>query len=69
VRVKVDDPSQLPDLMEALRAQVDTVVARAGDSEVEVSILGSRSTDANVAELEDRLRRWPGVAYVVRDDR
>jgi hypothetical protein len=64
VKVRVDDPDRLPDLMAELSARVDAVVEQTGRDELEVSLLGSRNVEADVKELESRLRGWD--ARVVR---
>jgi hypothetical protein len=44
--------------MADLSRRVDAVVTQTGDNELEVSLLGSRAADAEVAELRDRVRTW-----------
>ena len=61
---RVDDPALLPDLVSVLLGRVDTVVTRTGDDELEVSLLGSRNPEADIAELETRLRAWGRGASV-----
>ena len=58
VKVRIDDPVLLPDLMADLSRRVDAVVTQTGDNEIEVSLLGSRAADADVAELRERVRAW-----------
>ena len=64
VKVRVDDPALLPDLVSVLLGRVDTVVTRTGDDLLEVSLLGSRNPEADVAELEARLQAWGRGASV-----
>jgi hypothetical protein len=64
VKVRVDDPALLPDLVSVLLGRVDTVVTRAGYDLLEVSLLGSRNPEADIAELEARLEAWGRGASV-----
>jgi hypothetical protein len=68
MKVRVDDPERLPDLISALSARVDAIVSRLSDDEVEVSLLGSRNAAADLAELEERIRHWGGSATVIRPE-
>jgi hypothetical protein len=68
VKIRLDDPALLPDLMAELSRRIDTVVTRIGDDELEVSLLGSRASDADVAELRERLRAWGRGGATVRDE-
>jgi hypothetical protein len=54
--------------MADLSRRVDAVVTQIGDHELEVSLLGSRSVDADVAELRERLRAWGPSAATVSDE-
>lgn len=56
MRIRVEDPTVLPDLAAELLRRVDTVVTQTGKDQLEVGLLGSRTTQANRAELEERLR-------------
>jgi hypothetical protein len=56
VKIRVDDPAALPDLIEELSRRVDAVITSVGDHELEVWLLGSLTTDADHAEMEERLR-------------
>src|SRR5579884_3835368 len=67
VKVKVDDPERLPDLMAALLTRIDAVATQTAPNELEVSLLGSRNAEADVAELEQRIRRWGEGAHLERD--
>ena len=64
MKVKVDDPARLPDLMAALSARIDAVVTKVDDDELEVSLLGSQSQQAHAEEVKARLRAWGGGATV-----
>jgi|GEM_PF-7047230 len=66
VKVKVDDPERLPDLMAALLTRIDAVATQTAPNELEVSLLGSRNAVADVAELEQRIRRWGEGAHLER---
>ena len=67
MKVRVEDPALLPDLMADLSRRVDAVITQIGDDELEVSLLGSRALDADVAELRERLRAW-GRSAAVSDE-
>jgi hypothetical protein len=67
MRVKVFDPATTADLVAALQARVDAIVSRVGDDELEVSLLGSRGSDADHAELAARVEAWGGAALVVQE--
>ena len=58
MRVRVEDPALLPDLMADLLRRVDAVVTQTGDQELEVSLLGSRAMDPELVELRKRVRAW-----------
>jgi len=58
MRVHVDDPADLPDLIESLRSRPDAVVTQLGHDELEVSLLGSFGDDALRMEVELRVRAW-----------
>lgn len=64
MKIRVDDPALLPDLMADLLRCVDTVVTQIASDELEVSLLGSRCNEADVAELEARLRAWGSGAAI-----
>jgi hypothetical protein len=53
--------------MADLSRRVDAVITQIGDDELEVSLLGSRALDADVAELRERLRAW-GRSAAVSDE-
>ena len=56
VRIRIDDPAALPDLVEELSSRIDAVITEVGDDEVELWLLGSLTTSADRAEMEERLR-------------
>jgi hypothetical protein len=56
VKIRIDDPAALPDLVEELSGRVDAVITSVGESELEVWLLGSLTVDADRAEMEERLR-------------
>jgi hypothetical protein len=53
--------------MADLLRRVDAVVTQVSEDELEVSLLGSRSADADAVELRKRLRTW-GFGADVRDE-
>jgi hypothetical protein len=58
VRIVVDDPAQLPDLLGFLSRRADVVATATSARELEVSLLGSYRGDAMRMELELLLRIW-----------
>ena len=54
--------------MADLSRRVDAIVTQIDDNEIEVSLLGSRTRDADVAELRERLRAWGRSAATVDED-
>jgi hypothetical protein len=58
MRIRLNDPSLLPELVEFLRTRTDAVVTEVGDDEVEVTLLGSYAIDAMRMELYLRIRAW-----------
>ena len=56
VRIRIDDPAALPDLVEELSRRIDLVITEVNDDEVELWLLGSLATSADRAEMEERLR-------------
>jgi hypothetical protein len=72
MRVRIDDPKLLPDLLAALTARLDAVVDAVGEHELEVGLLGSRTQPFARIELEERLRRWklrhPGVRIELQEN-
>ena len=67
MRIRLNDTSLLPDLVEFLQTRTDAVVTEVGAGEVEVTLLGSYALDAMRMELYLRIRAWEaarGVAVV-----
>jgi hypothetical protein len=68
VRIRVDDPSRLGELIRFLDRRVDLVTRRASDTEADVGVLGSFA-DGGRAELDSHLDGWrranPGATVVV----
>ena len=58
MRIRLNDPSLLPELVEFLEARTDAVVTTIADDEVEVTLLGSFGGDAMRMELYLRIRAW-----------
>ena len=58
MRIRLNDPSLLPELIEFLETRTDAVVTELGGNEVEVTILGSYALDALRMELYLRIRAW-----------
>jgi hypothetical protein len=56
VKIRLDDPTVLPDLVEELASRVDAVIGSVGSDEIEIWLLGSRTAAATRAEVEARLR-------------
>ena len=71
MRIRLNDPSLLPELVEFLQARTDAIVTTVGVDEVEVALLGSYATDALRMELYLRVRAWEaargGVAAEILD--
>lgn len=57
MRLRLDDPGLVPDLLTYLDNRVDLVTERLGDHEVEVGVLGSFA-DGGRMELERYLGPW-----------
>ena len=57
MRIRVEDPAVLPELIGFLRDRVDLITERATETEAEVSVLGSFA-DGGRAELDAHLERW-----------
>ena len=60
MRLRVDDSALLPGLLLFLDARVDLVTLRRGDTEADVSVLGSFA-DGGRAELDSHLDNWRRV--------
>ena len=58
MRVRIDSTELLDELMAFLEEDADAVVQPVGVDELEVSLLGSRNTDAMRMELYLRVRTW-----------
>lgn len=58
MRIRLNDTSLLPDLVEFLQTRTDAVVTEVGAGEVEVTLLGSYALDAMRMELYLRIRAW-----------
>ena len=58
MRIRVSDPSLVPELLDFLHAGTDVVAEAVSADEVEVSLIGSYGLDAMRMELYLRLRAW-----------
>ena len=58
MRIHVNDPAVMPDLLEFFRSRPDVVVTQTADDELEVSLLGSLAEEAMRLELYLRIRLW-----------
>ncbi len=58
MRVRIDSTELLDELMAFLEEDADAVVQSVSDDELEVSLLGSRNTEAMRMELYLRVRAW-----------
>jgi hypothetical protein len=71
MRITISDPELVPDLLAFLDQQLEIVAARLGETEVEVSLIGSHRIDAMRMELDLQLALWrakhPGVAARVSE--
>jgi hypothetical protein len=74
MRLRLSDPSLIPELLDFLQSTPDVVVDVVADDEVEVSLLGSYMLDAMRMELYLRIRAWEaarasrGVVVELVDD-
>ena len=74
MRLRLNDPSLIPELLDFLQSTPDVVVDVVAENEVEVSLLGSYALDAMRMELYLRVRAWEavraarGVAVELVDD-
>ena len=59
MRIRIDDPGLLPELVAFLDGRVHLVVSAESDHEVEVSVLGSFA-DGGRAALDVELQEWRG---------
>jgi hypothetical protein len=56
MRIRIDDPAALPDLVEELASRLDAVITEVvATGEVELWLLGSRTAADDRAEMERRL--------------
>jgi hypothetical protein len=58
MRLRLNEPALVPDLIEFLQSTPDVVVDVVGEGEVEVSLIGSYALDAMRMELYLRVRAW-----------
>ena len=74
MRLRLSDPSLIPELLDFLQSTPDVVVDVVADDEVEVSLLGSYALDAMRMEMYLWVRAWEaaraarGVAVELVDD-
>ena len=54
--------------MADLLRRIDAVVTQISDDDLEVSLLGSRTPDADAAELRKRLGAWGRGGAIVPDE-
>jgi hypothetical protein len=57
MRIRLDSPALVDDLMRALASQSDVVVDRVSECELEAALIGSYH-DGGEAELERLVRAW-----------
>ena len=67
MRIRLDDPTRLPELVEFLETRTDAVVNVIGDDTVEVTLLGSFAVDAMRMELYLRIRAWEAAHGAVAE--
>jgi hypothetical protein len=71
MRIRLNNPSLLPDLVAFLEGRFDAVVTELADDELEVNLMGSYGHEAMQMELYLRIRAWEaargatGVAEIV----
>jgi hypothetical protein len=58
MRIDVQDPELVTDLIRFLKRRPDAIAERVGASEVEASLLGSYRNDVMEEELSLRVRDW-----------
>ena len=58
MRIRLNDSSLLPELIDFLETRTDAVVTEVQDDELEVTLLGSYALDAMRMELYLRIRAW-----------
>jgi hypothetical protein len=67
MRLRLSDPSLVPDLIDYLESTPDVVVDVVGEGEIEVSLMGSYALDAMRMELYLRVRAWEAARSPSRD--
>ena len=67
MRIRLNNPSLLPELVEFLETRTDAVVTETGADEVEVTLLGSYALDAMRMELYLRIRAWEAAHGAVAE--
>ena len=58
MRLRLSNPTLLPELIGFLDSRADMVTRRVADNEIEVSLLGSYGRDGERMTLELLLRAW-----------
>jgi hypothetical protein len=58
MRISVDEPELVPDLLAFLRARVHVTAEQVGLTEIEISQLGSMNAEARRLELDLMLQLW-----------
>jgi hypothetical protein len=58
MRLRVSDPALVPELIEFLESRADMVTKRSGESEVEISLLGSYGRESGRMMLDLLVRAW-----------
>ena len=58
MRIHLNNPALVPELLDFLLGHVDCVAQRVGRDELEASLLGSRGLEAHEDELDRRLHVW-----------
>lgn len=58
MRIHLDSPEDALDLLDFLGARIDAIVGRVGDTELEISLLGSYTQQAMRQEVGHRVRTW-----------
>jgi hypothetical protein len=58
MRLRVSDPTLVPELLEFLHSRLDVVAEQVTEDEVRLSLLGSYGSDGMRMELYLRVRTW-----------
>ena len=58
MRLRLSDPTLVPDLIEFLHSRIDVVTDQVAENEVEVALLGSYGPDATRMMLDLLVRAW-----------